>query len=129
MPDSSREVSSSFDAIPSCTLSDSSPVQIAVDDIKRTTSEQLISQNTIIFGDENKSDNLTLQESDSSLLQILESLQNENDCVSTATAPPTMVTSTAGIIDTSCNKIRVENRVDSNETSCQFFEMQVVFQK
>ena len=107
----------SFDAIPSCTLSDGSLVQIAVDDINRTTFEQLISQNTIIFGDENKSDNLTLQESDLSLLQILESLQNENDCVSAATAPPTMVTSTAGIIDTSCNEIIVENRVDSNETS------------
>ena len=117
MPDSSREVNSSFDRIPSCTLSVSSPVQIAVDDNNRTTSEQLISQNTIIFGDENKSDNLTLQESDLSLLQILESLQNENDCASAATAPLTIVTSTAGIIDTFCNEIIVENGVDSNETS------------
>ena len=58
-----------------------------------------------------------MQESDLSLLQILESLQNENDCVSAATAPPSIVTSTAGIIDTSCNEIIVENRVDSNETS------------
>ena len=67
VPDSSTEGNSSLDAIPSCTLSDSSPVQIEVDDINRTTSEQLISQNTIIFGDQNKSDNLNLQESDLSL--------------------------------------------------------------
>ena len=117
VPDSSTEGNSSLDATPSCTLSDSSPVQIEVDDINRTTSEQLISQNTIIFGDQNKSDNLTLQESDLPLLQILESLQNENDCASVATAPPSILTSTAGIIDTSCNEIIVENRVDSNETS------------
>ena len=58
-----------------------------------------------------------MQESDLSLLQILESLQNENDCASAATAPPPILTSTAGIIDTSCNEIIVENRVDSNETS------------
>ena len=119
MPDISTEVNSSFDGIPSSTLSDSSPVQIAVDDNNRTTSEQLISQNTNIFGDENKSDNLTLQESDLSLLQILESLQNGNDCVSAATAPTTTVTWTAGINDTSYNEIIVENRVDSNETSAR----------
>ena len=64
VPDCSREVTSSFDAIPSCALIDSSPVQIAVDDNNRTTSEQLISHNTIIFEDENKSDDLTFQESD-----------------------------------------------------------------
>ena len=63
VPDSSREVNSSFDASPSCELIDSSPVQIA-DDNNRTTSEQLISHNTIIFEDENKSDDLTFQESD-----------------------------------------------------------------
>ena len=51
-----------------------------------------------------------------SLFQILESLQNKNDCASAATAPPAIVTSTAGIIDTSCNEIIVENRVDNNET-------------
>ena len=95
--DSSREGSSSFDAIPSCTISDNSRIQIAVDDINRTTSEQ----NTIIFGDGNKLDDLTLQEIDFYFLQILESLQNENDCISAATAPPAFVTSTAGIIDTS----------------------------
>ena len=38
---------------------------------------------------------------------------------SAVTAPPEIATSTAGIIDTSCNKIKVENRVDSNETSAQ----------
>ena len=75
-------------------------MQIAVDHNDRTTSEQLISQNTIIFRDENKSDNLTLQESDSSLLQLLESLQNENDCASSATAPLVIVSLKAGIIDT-----------------------------
>ena len=90
-------------------------MQIAADGNNRTISEQLMSQNTIIFGGENKSDNLILQESDLSLLQILESLQNENDCASTATAQPTIVTSTASIIDTSCHEIRVENRADSNE--------------
>ena len=102
-------LNSSFDGIPGCALSDSSPVQIAVDDNNRTTSEQLLSQYTIIFGDENKSDNLTLQESDLSLLQIIELLQNENDCASAATATPTIVTSTAGFIDASCNEIIVEN--------------------
>ena len=56
-------LNSSFDGIPGCALSDSSRVQIAADDNNRTTSEQLLSQYTIIFGDENKSDNLTLQES------------------------------------------------------------------
>ena len=119
VPDSSRKVNSSFDGIPSYTLSDSSPVQIAVDDNNRTTSEQLISQNTIIFGNENKSDNLTLQESDLSLLQILESLQNKNDCVSAATVPPTIATSKAGIIDTFCNEIIVDNGVNSNETNAR----------
>ena len=93
-------MNSSFNGIPSCTLSHSLPVQIAVDHNDRTTSEQLISQNTIIFRDENKSDNLTLQESDSSLLQLLESLQNENDCASSATAPLVIVSLKAGIIDT-----------------------------
>ena len=119
VPDSSREMNNSFDRIPSCTLSDSLPVQTVVDDNNRTTSEQMISQNTIIFGDENKSDNLTLQQSDLLLLQILETLQNENDCVSAATAPPTIATLTTGIIYTSCNEIIVENRVDSNKTSAQ----------
>ena len=93
-------MNSSFNGIPSCTLSHSWPVQIAVDHNDRTTSEQLISQNTIIFRDENKSDNQTLQESDSSLLQLLESLQNENDCASSATAPLVIVSLKAGIIDT-----------------------------
>ena len=46
-------------------------------------------------------------------------MQNENDCVSAATAPPTIVTLTGGIIDTSCNEIIVENRVGSKETSAQ----------
>ena len=52
--DSSREGSRSFDVIPSCTISDNSRIQIAVDDINRTTSEQ----STIIFGDGNKLDDL-----------------------------------------------------------------------
>ena len=52
-------------------------------------------------------------------MQVLESFKSENDCVSAATAPPTIVTSTAGIIDTSCNEIIVKNRVDSNETSAR----------
>ena len=113
VPDSSREVNSSFDAIPSCTISDNLPIQIAVDDINRTTSEQ----DAIIFRDDHKLDNLTLQEIDFCFLQILESLQNKNDCISAATAPPAFVTSAAGIIDTSCNEIIAEDRVDSNETS------------
>ena len=46
-------------------------------------------------------------------MQILESLQNENDCISAATAPPAFATSTAGIIDTSWNEIIVEDRVES----------------
>ena len=51
-----------------------------------------------------------------SLLQIIELLQNENDCASAATATPTIVTSTAGFIGTFCNEIIVENRFDGNET-------------
>ena len=54
-----------------------------------------------------------------SLSQILESLQNEYNCVSAATTPPTIVTLTTGVIDTSCNEIIVENRDDSNETSAR----------
>ena len=98
-------MNSSFDGIPSCTLSHSLLVQIEVDDNDRTTSEQLISQNTIIFRAENKPDNLTLQESDSSLLQLLESFQNENDCASAATASLVIVSLKAGIIDTYCNEL------------------------
>ena len=112
-------MNSSFDGIPSCTLSHSLLVQIEVDDNNRTTSEQLISQNTIIFREENKPDNLTLQESDSSLLQLLESFQNENDCASAATASLVIVSLKAGIIDTYCNEFIVENRVDGNDTSAQ----------
>ena len=62
-----------------------------------------------------------MQESDLSLLQILESSQNENDCASAATAPPTIVTVTVGIKDTSCDDIIVENRVDSIKTSAREF--------
>ena len=112
-------MNSSFDGIPSCTLSHSLLVQIEVDDNDRTTSEQLISQNTIIFREENKPDNLTLQESDSSLLQLLESFQIENDCASAATASLVIVSLKAGIIDTYCNEFIVENRVDGNDTSAQ----------
>ena len=46
-------------------------------------------------------------------------MQNENDCASAATAPPTIVTLTVGIKDTSCNDIIVETRVDSIETSAR----------
>ena len=76
-----------------------------------------ISQNTIIFREENKPGNLTLQESDSSLLQLLESFQNENDCASAATASLVIVSLKAGIIDTYCNEFIVDNRVDGNDTS------------
>ena len=53
-----------------------------------------------------KSKDMTLNGSDMSLLQILQSLQNENDCVSVATTPPRMVIST-----TSSNEAINEHKV------------------
>ena len=52
---------------------------------------------------------MTLNGSDMSLLQILQSLENENDCVSIANTPPKMLMSTAGVINTSSNEVIVEN--------------------
>ena len=43
-------------------------------------------------------------------MQILQSLQNENDCVSAATAPPSMVMSTAGIMNTSSSEAISDNK-------------------
>ena len=61
-------------------------------------SEKETLQDTIIFRDANKSKDLTLNGSDMLLLQILKSLQNENDWVSVATIPPTMLMSIESVM-------------------------------
>ena len=61
-------------------------------------SEKETLQDTITFRDANKSKDLTLNGSDMLLLQILKSLQNENDWVSVATIPPTMLMSIEGVM-------------------------------
>ena len=65
-------------------------------------------QDAITFAETNKSKDMTLNGSDMSLLQILQSLKNENDCVSVANTPPKMTMLTAGVISTSCNETVVE---------------------
>ena len=45
-------------------------------------------QNTVYFRQTSKSENMTLNGSDMSLLQIPQSLKNKNDCVSVANTPP-----------------------------------------
>ena len=56
----------------------------------------------------------TLNGSDISLLQILQSLKNENDCVSGANTPPRIEMSTAGVINTSSNEAAVENKIENH---------------
>ena len=68
-------------------------------------SEKETLQDTITFRDANKSKDLTLNGSDMLLLQILKSLQNENDWVSVATIPPTMLMSIEGVINVSSNNV------------------------
>ena len=57
---------------------------------------------------------LTLNGSDMSLLQILQSLQDENDCIFEATTPPKMVMPTAGVINTSSNEAISESKVEND---------------
>ena len=57
---------------------------------------------------------LTLNGSDMSLLQILQSLQDENDCIFKATTPPKMVMPTAGVINTSSNEAISESKVEND---------------
>lgn len=57
---------------------------------------------------------LTLNGSDMSLLQILQSLQDENDCIFVATTPPKMVMTTAGVINTSSNEAISESKVEND---------------
>ena len=57
---------------------------------------------------------MTLHGSDMALLQILQSLQNENDYVSVANTPPKVIMSAAGVINTSNEvivKISIENDI------------------
>ena len=57
---------------------------------------------------------LTLNGSDMSLLQILQSLQDKNDCIFVATTSPKMVMSTAGVINTSSNEGISESKVGND---------------
>ena len=87
---------------------------------------------------------MTLHGSDMALLQILQSLQNENDCVSVANTSPKVIMSAAGIINTSNEvivKISIENdivvtkvnpsiplgRVENNGCLKGYFCSEVVF--
>ena len=51
---------------------------------------------------------MTLNGSDMSLSQALQSLKNKNDCVSVASTPPRMLMSTTSFINTSSNEAIVE---------------------
>ena len=53
---------------------------------------------------------MTLNGSDMSLSQTLQSLKNKNDCVSVAGTPPRMLMSTASFINTSSNETIVEKK-------------------
>ena len=57
---------------------------------------------------------LTLNGSDMSLFQILQSLQDENDCIFVATTPPKIVMSTAEVINTSSNEAISESKVEND---------------
>ena len=84
-------------------VSDSSyelSVQSTVSVNNEIISEKETFQDTITFREANKSKDLTPNGSDMSLLQILQSLQNNNNFVSVAITPPRMVMSTAGVINT-----------------------------
>ena len=71
-------------------------------------------QHTITLRGANKSKDMTLNESDVSLLQIIQSLQNENDCISVANTPPRMVMLKAGVINTSFNEARIKIKVEND---------------
>ena len=64
-------------------------------------------QHTITLRGANKSKDVTVNESDVSLFQIIQSFQNENDCISVANTPPRMVMLRAGVINTSSNEARI----------------------
>ena len=68
-------------------------------------------QNTVYFRETSKSENMTLNGSDMSLLQIPQSLKNKNDCVSVANTPPKMSMSATFVINTSSNKAMIEKRL------------------
>ena len=70
-------------------------------------------QNTITFRETKKSKDVTLHGSDMALLQILQSLQNENDCVSVANTPPKVIMSEADVINTS-NEVIVKNSIEND---------------
>ena len=107
-------------------------------------SEKETLQDTITFRETKKSKDVTLHGSDMVLLQILQSLQNENDCVSVANTPPKVIMSAAGVINTSNEvivKISIENdivvtkvnpsvslgRVENNGCLKGYFCSEVVF--
>ena len=72
--------------------------------------EKEMLQNTITFLVPNKLKDLILNEPDISLLQIFQSLLNENDCVSVDKTPPRMVIST-GFIYTPLMTLYVKTRL------------------
>ena len=45
---------------------------------------------------------------------ILQSLQDENDCIFVATTPPKIVMATAGVINTSSNEAISESKVEND---------------
>ena len=68
----------------------------------------------------NKSKDLTLNRSDMSLFQILQSLQNENDCVFADTILPRMVMLAAGVINTFSNEAISKNKVENVSVVTKF---------
>ena len=73
-------------------------------------SEKETLQDTVYFGEMIKSEDMTLNGSDMSLSQTLQSLKNKNDCVSVAGTPPRMLMSTTRFINTSSNETIVEKK-------------------
>ena len=73
-------------------------------------SEKETLQDTVYFRETSKSEDMTLNGSDMSLSQTLQSLKNKNDCVSVAGTPPRMLMSTASFINTSSNETIVEKK-------------------
>ena len=71
-------------------------------------------QDTVYFRETSKSEDMTLNASDMSLSQILQSLKYKNDCVSVANTPPRMLMSTTRFINTSSNEAIVEKKVEND---------------
>ena len=98
-------------------LSDSSyalSVQCTVSINDEVICEKETLQNTVYFRETSKSEDMTLNGSDMSLLQIPQSLKNKNDCVSVANTPPRMSMSATFAINTSSNKAMIEKKVEND---------------